>query len=178
MILRALIKSDERIKKLLKLEEIEQLKVKFKKHPESKEFYDTRKKCNWIWSAHSNKKIAVALDKNNSIVPHDKDERLFVLAHELGHLLLGIFPLFGFRNCKNIVNSCFSVELQAHAICAELLRKINVQFDVLFWSAKLKSKQEKQCKKCLKIIKKGGCPEAELAKIIESLNIIKRNIKK
>lgn len=169
LILKLLIESDGRIKKLIKNENIEAKGIKFKKHSESEKFCDTPQRIIWRWDTTVNRKVWIPLDKDNSIIPYNKDIRLFNLAHEFSHIEIGFFSKS--YKCGFSVDDCLCLELQAHAGAIERLEKINAQFDRLFWQKKLASKRW-QCEDCLKIIKKRKCPEDKVSKIKNYLNAI------
>lgn len=174
MILKILIKSDPRMEKLIENENIKEKGIKFVKHPESHKFCDTPERIIWRWTTLFNRKILIPLDKNNSIIPYDKDDRIFNLAHEFGHIEPGIF--WKSHECGYSLRSCLSVELKAHLLGIKRLQRINIQFDKIFWRNKLLNKWF-SCEECLEILNQGKCPKKERERIKKSLCEIARNVK-
>lgn len=173
MILDLLIGSDKRVKKLLEIEEVKQLKIKFRKHLQSKEFCDTPRRRYWRWSATVNQIILVPLDKDDNILPHNKDRQLFTLAHEIGHIITKTVFL---SRCSQPRYNCLANELKAHLMAQIILEKVDVRFNKSFWKLRLINKWS-QCQECLKTINKGKCPKKEQEKIKKCLKIIAQNIK-
>ena len=175
MILKILLESDPRMKKLIENENIEEKGIKFVKHPESEKFYDTPKTTIWRWNVFRDKRILIPLDKNNSIIPYNKDDRIFNAAHEFGHIELDIFSRP--YECGRNFRACLFVELKAHTLGIKRLQKINVQFDKMFWRGQLLNKWF-SCEDCLKILNRGKCPKKEREKIKKSLSSILRSIRR
>lgn len=174
LILKLLIDSDERIKKLIENENIEEKGIRFRKHPESDKFCDTSARTIWMWGSYSNRNISVSLDKDNQIIPYDNDVRLITLAHEFGHIEVGNFGKS--RGCGDEVEHCLSSETQADTLAVKRLEKINVKFNKVFWRARLIHKLW-QCEECLKKINKKECPQQERKKIREcfkKIQIVRR----
>jgi len=164
-----LLKSNKDIKKLLKIENIEKLGIRFKKHPESKEYNDEILK----WTASSDNIIKVPLSNNNkSIIPSNKDKQFIYCAHEIGHTKDKNNKTFKInRACRYSRESCLAEELRADMNVLESARKIGKKIEKNLWIMNLVDLRS-QCKKCISLIKDGGCPKSEIVKIKEYLNII------
>lgn len=160
-----LLKSNKDIEKLMELEEIKRLGVKFKKHPKSKN--DNTKSGDWEVKTDNTITIPVY---GNLINSPDKDMRLFYLAHELGHLS-NKRGFKHYRPCNHEFKSCLLVEMETDLYAAGLLKKIGVELNGYLWSRNF-GVVRNQCKNCLEIIGKGGCPADMITKINEYLNII------
>lgn len=174
MILKIFIKSDSKMKKLIENENIKEKGIKFAKHPESHKFCDTPTRIIWRWVTPSDRKILIPLDKDNSIMPYDKNDRIFNLGHEFGHIELGIFSKS--YGCGYNFRSCLSVELKAHVLGIKRWQKINARFGKIFWRNKLLNKWF-SCKECLGALNQGKCPKKECEKIKKSLCEIAKNVK-
>lgn len=175
MILGLLKESDERIKKLIENENIEEKSIRFIKHPESKKFCYTEKRKIWCWAVCPDKTIKIPLDKNDYIIPYDNNRRLYNLAHEFGHIELNIFRKQ--RMCNLCIKDCLSVELDATLRGIKMLNNINAILEKKFWIHILKNKLA-QCDECCQVRNQGKCPRVEVQKIQKLLIAFFQNMQK
>ena len=167
LILRLLIKSDKRIKKLIENEHVEKRGIRFIKHPESKDYSDRE----FQWKARSDNSVKIPI-RNNSIIPSDKDKQLFYLAHEIGHVAnKGNGYFWKKRLCNHTIGSCLIEEMEADIFASESLEKINVKLNKYFWLENFKNVLT-QCEKCSQLIDKGECPNDEIAKIKKDISML------
>ncbi len=165
-ILKRLVKSDERIKRLLELEDIKNLNIRFMKHPKSKKYDD---KGIIRWNCTSEKVVRVSII-GKSIVPSDKDRRLHFLAHEINHIKGNI----GFSKrkiCGYEMRACLEKELEVNIGAQKDFKEIGVRLNEDFWLRRFKNFR-RQCKKCLQLLEDGKCPNIVIIRTEKYLNII------
>lgn len=171
--LRKIFESDPVTKQLIeKVERKLKKKVRFEIHPLSIFYND----INCAWGIKS-ERINIPLDQNKIILPYNKDQQIYTLAHELIHLQEKDFKKKK-KGCGYKLINCMLEELKTDLFAIQLLKEMDIEIGgqifngqkQKFWSERLKVKIDIQCEKCHKIIKQGGCPE--LPKILEYLKAI------
>lgn len=171
--LREIVKSDPVMKQLIeKVEQKIKKKIKFGIHPLSILYDD----INCAWGIKSGR-INIPLDRSKNILPYNKDQQIFTIAHELIHLQKKDYKKKK-KSCGYKLIDCMLEELKTDLLTIKLLKKVNAEIGKQifknqkqkFWAERLKVKVDIQCEKCHQIIKQGKCPE--LPKILEYLKAI------
>lgn len=172
-LLTEILKSDPIMKKMIENIETKIKKnVKFQIHP-LLILYDD---INCAWGIKSGR-INIPLDRSKNILPYNKDQQIFTLAHELIHLQEKDYKK-KINDCEYKHISCMFQELRADLFAIKLLKELNVEIGKQifknqkqkFWAERLKIKVDVQCERCHQIIQQGICPK--LPQILEYLKAI------